>query len=101
MIILYAPYPSIQSARKAARNLLGKKLIACANITQSVSVYGWKSKMKNGKESIALFKTLHSRERACRREIEKTHPYELPCIITLDAHANREFEKWVGEQTRI
>ncbi len=101
MIVLYVPFPNKKKAKKAAKNLLKKKLIACANIFSCESVYEWKGKRESAKESIAIFKTSEKNENKLRKEIEKTHPYELPAMIKFDCYANASFEEWIKKQTKL
>jgi periplasmic divalent cation tolerance protein len=101
VIILYVPFPNKAAAKKAAKNLLRKKLIACANIFSCDSVYEWKGKRESTRESIAIFKTTEKNENKLRKEIEKLHPYELPAIIKFDCYANASFEEWLKKQTKL
>lgn len=95
MIIIYCPCKNKTEAKKIAKTLLNKKLIACANIIKSDSIYCWKSKMCNEKEAIMLLKTTKQKEIKTRTEIKKLHSYDLPAIITINAKANNLFENWV------
>jgi periplasmic divalent cation tolerance protein len=99
LILIYVTNPSLAVARKVARHLLKKRLIACANLFPSpiYSVYTWKGKLKQGKEWVVILKTASSRFEAVKKEIEKVHPYEVPCIVKIPASANKSFEKWVKE----
>jgi len=101
VIILYVPFPNKAAAKKAAKNLLRKKLIACANIFSCDSVYEWKGKKESTRESIAIFKTTEKNENKLRKVIEKLHPYELPAIIKFDCYANASFEEWLKKQTKL
>jgi periplasmic divalent cation tolerance protein len=98
MIMIYLPCKNKTEAKKIAANLIKKKLIACANIVQSDSIYNWKNRLYNDKESILLLKAKRTDERQIRQEIKKLHSYELPAIITINAKANKEFENWVDKQ---
>lgn len=97
MIIIYCPCKNKTEAKKIATNLLNKKLIACANIIQSDSVYCWKNKLCNEKEAIMLIKTTKNKETKARAELKRLHSYDLPAIITISAKANKEFEKWLSK----
>ncbi|MEM4335665.1 MAG: divalent-cation tolerance protein CutA [Candidatus Anstonellales archaeon] len=101
MIVLYVPFPSKKEAVKSAKHLLRKKLIACANILSCDSIYEWKKKKKATREYIVLFKTTEKNENKLRKEIEKTHSYEVPAIIKFNCYANASFEEWLRKQTKI
>jgi periplasmic divalent cation tolerance protein len=98
MILIYCPCKDREEAKRIAKSLLGKKLIACANIVQSDSIYCWKNKLCSEKEAIAIFKTTEKKSAAAEKETKKLHSYELPAIIKINAKANKEFEKWVDGQ---
>lgn len=100
MILFYVPFPNKKDAKKAAVALLRKKLIACANIFPSQSMFTWEGKTKDTKEYLAIFKTSEKNQNKVKSEIKKHHPYKLPAIIRIKSRANKEFEKWVEEQTK-
>ncbi|MEK6964108.1 MAG: divalent-cation tolerance protein CutA [Nanoarchaeota archaeon] len=99
LILVYVTNPSLAVARRITKHLLSKKLIACANLFPSpiYSMYTWKGKLKQGKEWLAILKTSSSKFEAVKKEIEKIHPYEVPCIVKIPTSANKAFEKWVAE----
>ena len=99
--LLYATFPSMQSARKAVSGLLGKNLIACANFFMSESHYKWKGRKVKEKECIAFIKTTPAKSILARAEILKMHPYKIPCVLGFPAKANKSYEKWVFSQCRV
>ena len=98
-IIIYITNPSLQVAKKVANHLLKKKLIACANIFPIQSTYSWKGKVKNAKEYVALVKTRQGYWELVKAEVQKIHPYKVPCLIRLEAEANHEYERWLHSET--
>ena len=99
LILVYVTNPSLAVARRIAKLLLKKTLIACANLFQTpiYSMYTSKGKLTQGQEWVTILKTASSRFEAVKKEIEKIHPYEVPCILKIPASANKAFEKWVKE----
>lgn len=95
MIILYVTHKNEQSAKIIINHLMKKKLIACANIFPIKSVYEWKSKIVNEKEIVTLLKTSSKLYSTVEKEIKKIHPYKIPCIIKIDAKANKDYETWI------
>ena len=91
----YITNPDRKTARKVAVLLLKKKLAACANIFPIESIYLWKGKMRNEKEVVLIAKTSGSRFPALKKEVEKMHPYEVPCIIKIPVQANEKYAKWI------
>lgn len=98
---MYVPFPTKKEAIKSAKHLLRKRLIGCANIFPCESIYEWGGKKNTKREYIALFKTTEKNENKLRKEIEKTHSYELPAIVKFNCYANASFEEWLRKQTKI
>lgn len=100
MILVYVPCGSYDEAKKIAFNLLEEKLIACANITESKSIYWWDGKVCDEDEHIILAKTTETVFEKVRDKILELHSYELPCIIGIKvADVNPGFANWVRCQT--
>ncbi len=66
---------------------------------QGNSLFWWKGKIDRARETILLAKTPKSMEVKARKELEKIHPYEVPCVLTLAADANTEYLKWAEKET--
>lgn len=96
MVIIYCPCKNKTEAKNISKQLVKKKLIACANIIESESIYCWKNKLCNEKEAIIIAKTNKAKE--AEKLIKKLHSYEIPAIIKINAKANKEFEKWVNSK---
>lgn len=95
IILLYVPYPSEAEARTAAKLLLEKKLIACANIFPIKSIYQWQQSIKEEQEYILLAKTGLEQEITVRQEIEKNHSYKVPAILSWPVLANKAFFEFI------
>jgi periplasmic divalent cation tolerance protein len=98
MILIYCPCKDKEEAKMISTSLMGKKLISCANIIQSDSLYCWKGKICDDKEAIAIMKTTAKKSGLAEKEIKRLHSYELPAIIKIYASANKEFERWMVKQ---
>lgn len=99
MILIYTTHPNIKTVKKIADVLLKKRLLGCVNFFPITSAYWWKSKIENTKEVVAIFKTTEKHWVKIQTEIKKLHPYTVPCIIKIKAQANKEFEKWLKQET--
>ena len=95
MILLYVTASSLKEARKISNALLDKKLIACANILKSDSIYRWKGKKVDEKEFIIHAKTTEKQFSEAEKLIKKIHSYEIPCIIKIPIKGNSVYLKWV------
>ncbi len=96
LIFVYITNPNKAAARKIAFYLIKKKLAACANIYDNVnSIYQWKGKIADEKECVLILKTENSLYSKLVAEVEKIHPYTVPCIIKIPISANNKYEKWL------
>jgi periplasmic divalent cation tolerance protein len=96
--ILYVPIDTLANAKKLARAVVEKKLAACANITPGVcSIYMWDGNCIEDQEVIIIFKTSASKKNALENYIAMNHPYDIPAILTYDAHANSLYSNWLRQ----
>jgi periplasmic divalent cation tolerance protein len=99
-IIVYITHKNEKEARKVANYLLKKRLVACANIFPVKSIFRWNGKLEDTREVVTLVKTRKENWQMVKSEVEKIHPYEVPCIMKLSAEANADYEKWIMNETR-
>jgi len=99
-IAIYITYPDNKTAEEICGQLLNKKLVACANIHPIKSMYWWKGEIKKEDEVVSIVKTTSERWDEVKLEIEKLHPYETPCIMRLEADANKAYEDWIKDETK-
>jgi periplasmic divalent cation tolerance protein len=92
---------SIAEARKIGRNVVEKKLAACANIVPGVeSTYRWKGKVERAREVLVVIKTTANRLPALEREVKRLHSYDVPEFIVLPIVAgSRKYLAWLQEST--
>lgn len=102
LIFIYITNPTKKEAQNIATHLFDKKLIACANIHGPVeSLYPWKGKLAKEKEYILIAKTLEKHFERVKREVEKMHSYEVPCIVKIPVKSNEKYAEWVCEEMGI
>jgi len=99
MIIIYATFANKDEAKKIANHLLEKKLIACANFSTTESCFVWKGERQEVHETLALLKTKNENWEKVKEEIKQLHSYDTPCIIKIEAEANKEFEGWINSNS--
>ena len=100
-IIIISTYPNKKSISKIANLVVKKRLAACVNYTKIGSVYIWKGKMEDTEEFLALFKTTQKVKELLKREIAKTHPYEVPEIVELKIDSvSKPYLDWLAKSTR-
>jgi len=100
MTLIYITCKDKKEARKISRHLLEKRLVACSNMFPIESLYWWKGKIVDGKEHAILAKTLKKNVKKIREEVKNIHSYEIPCVIDIDAEANKDFLDWVRKESR-
>ena len=94
-IFVYITNPNEEEAKKIAKMLLDKKLIACANIFPINSLYNWQGKFCDEKEFVLIGKTIENKFIKIKDEVEKTHSYKCPCIIKLPIEVNEKYGEWL------
>ena len=92
---------SIAEAQRIGRNVVEKKLAACANIVPGVeSVYRWKGKVERAREVLVVIKTTATRLPALEREVKRLHSYDVPEFIVLPIVAgSSKYLAWLQEST--
>lgn len=100
-IIVYTTHSSEENAQKISGHLLQKKLVACANIFPIKSMYWWKGVIENDEEYVSIVKTIPSLWSTLQKEITEIHPYEVPCIMKIQAEANEAYEKWIHSMVNV
>ncbi len=100
-IVVLTTLPEYPEALKLAEGLVGARLAACVNILPLMtSVYEWKGRLEKGQEHLLLIKTSPECYPALEACIRRSHPYELPEIITLPVESGLEaYLEWIGRQT--
>jgi periplasmic divalent cation tolerance protein len=99
MILVYITNPTKKVAQKIAKHLLKNRLIACANIFEIESFYWWQKKIERTKEFVLLGKTIEKSFEKIKKEVEKIHPYETPCLLKIKAKANEKYLNWLKSET--
>ena len=99
-VLIISTYPNKKSILKIANDLVKTKIIACVNISKIDSVYSWNGKIHNSSEYITIFKTITKNKIKLKKEITKTHPYDVPEIAEIDVTSiNKSYLNWLIEST--
>jgi periplasmic divalent cation tolerance protein len=91
---------SLDDARRIGRELVERRLAACAQIAPIESFYVWDGALCNDAEFRLLLKTTDARYAALEAALRARHPYELPAI-----HAERlgpvypPYAAWIERMT--
>ncbi|MBI5819920.1 MAG: divalent-cation tolerance protein CutA [Verrucomicrobia bacterium] len=95
--VVFITAASRREARRIARLLLERRLVACANIIPGVeSHYWWEGKIDHAREWLLVMKTRRSRFRAVERAVKQLHSYQVPEIIALPLAAGQaDYLRWM------
>ena len=100
MALVYITCRDKKEAEKISSRLLKKRLIACANIFPVKSMYWWKNKIVSENENAIIAKTSNKNFKKAAAEVKKLHSYEIPCILRINAAANKEYKEWAKKEMR-
>ncbi|MCM8537591.1 MAG: divalent-cation tolerance protein CutA [Lentisphaeraceae bacterium] len=97
VIMLYVPCKDVDEAKGIARQLVEKKLVACANILPGcTSIYEWQGKLCEESEAILIMKTINSLHMEVEKAITDLHSYDCPGIVALNSdEVNLPFAQWI------
>ena len=96
-IFVYTTFPDWESAKKAVREILERKLAVCANMREHEAMYWWEGEIHDEKEVGVILKTEVSKWKELREAIKELHPYEVPVIARIDLDKlNREYSEWMA-----
>lgn len=80
--LIWCPFADEASAAEVSRQLIGEKLIACANILGTMhSIFIWNGETGEGRECGVLFKTDAALLARAVARLEEIHPYDTPAIM--------------------
>ena len=99
LIAIYITHENMEQAKRVATHLLEERLAACANFFPIESMYWWQGKMESANEVVSIVKAPAEHWERIKAEVERIHPYDVPCIVRFDAQANEKFEAWIAQET--
>lgn len=100
-IFVYVTHSSKDAAKKLAKYLIEKKLIACANIYDGVTcIYPWEGKIAEENEVVLIVKTTEDKFEKLKTTILSEHPYTIPCIIKIPVVPNESYAEWLQKELR-
>ena len=100
MTLVYITCKDEKEAEKISMHLLKKRLIACANVFPIKSMYWWKGKIAKSNEHAIIAKTSDKNFKKLELEVKRLHSYEIPCILKINAAANKEYQAWLNKEIK-
>ena len=100
VVLVLSTFSDLATAETCAKHLVEHSNAACVQIDGPIrSVYQWKGDIQTDEEFRLLVKTSPESLNECVTALKEHHPYELPEIVVLHAHASAAYASWVTEQT--
>ena len=99
-VVVLVTCSSRTEAQRLAREIVSRRLAACANVLEIPvqSVYWWKGKVEKAREFLLLIKTSARRLPALQAEVERLHSYDVPEFIALQIVAGSpKYLRWLAE----
>ncbi|MFD2256228.1 divalent-cation tolerance protein CutA [Luteolibacter algae] len=95
--IVLCTFPDLERARKISREIVSRKLAACANIVPSIeSIYSWKGELQSEAEVLVIFKILSEKFPDFEKTMISLHPYDVPEIVGISAaDIEARYAQWV------
>ena len=90
-------------AKKIARDLVEKRLVACAQVIGPImSTYRWKGKIEEEEEWLCILKSRYESYEKLEERIKSIHPYEEPEILALSVvKGSRGYLEWMDQQMKV
>ncbi len=90
-----------EQAKTLARGLVEQKLAACVTVIDGVgSTYRWRGAIEEQREILLLVKTTAHRLSRLQSWLQRSHPYEVPEILALEASSEAApYLRWLAEET--
>ena len=99
-VVVLVTCGSRAEAQRIAREIVSRRLAACANLLETPvqSVYRWKGRVEKAREFLLLIKTSARRLPALEAEVERLHSYDVPEFIALPIVAGSPaYLRWLAD----
>ena len=96
-ILVLMAASSKDEAKQIVRSLLEEKLIACANMIDSVSsVFWWQDKIEEAKEVLVIMKSHQELFKRLSTRVKELHSYDTPEILALSiVDGSSQYLEWM------
>lgn len=101
-IVVLVTAPDLETAREMARQLVERRLAACANLLSPVhSLFRWEGKIDDEQEVLLVIKSRRSLfENQLLPAIQELHPYQVPEVLAVPVLlGNPAYLDWIAEST--
>lgn len=100
--VLYITAASMEEATRLARDLVARRLAACANVLgPAQSFYWWQGEVQNVQEAVVVAKTQAASVEAAVAFVKEAHSYDCPCVVAWPLEAGHpDFFDWIAKETK-
>ena len=96
-ILIFVAVGNRSEAKSIALHLVEHRLAACVGIIDQSSIYRWKEKVTEDKESLLTIKTTRAKFNSIKDAILTLHSYEIPEIIGIDiTEGSLKYLDWIS-----
>ena len=96
-VVVYTTFPGLVEAERVGKELVERRLAACANILPGmVSHYRWEGRVERAEEVVMLIKTRAPLAEAVGDAIRQLHGYDVPAIVVIPLESvERNYLGWL------
>ena len=100
--LLYITAANREEAISISRDLVGARLVACANILDhATSLYWWQGELEQNQESLIIVKTLSSLTERVIERVKTLSSYSCPCTVAVPlTGGNPEYIAWIAKEVK-
>ncbi len=101
-VLVYATFPSLETAEAEGARLVDAGLAACVNVLPGmVSIYVWNGERHRDAEVVMIAKTRRSLADRVVAETRRRHPYDNPALIVIPVEGgSADYIGWLLAETR-
>lgn len=101
-VLIYATFPSLETAEAEAARLVEAGLAACVNILPGmISIYVWNGQRHRDAEVVMIVKTRRSLADRVVAETRRRHPYDNPALLVLSVEGgSADYIGWLLAETK-
>ena len=98
---VYITASSEEEAARIGKELVTRRLAACANIIAPIhSFYWWEGRVQEDNEALLVVKTQEQLMESLIEMVKSLHSYDCPCVVSLPVlEGNPDFLKWIQDET--
>ncbi len=97
-VLVYTTFPDLESAERVVREMLRRRLIACASMREHTTICISGQDIKKEREIAVVMRTDVSKWKEIKRFLREVKKNGIPMIMRIDADKlNREYSEWMAE----